>query len=169
MSTEVAKQNTAMVPSYIANKSMGTDNIAPEDIQIPRLALAQKMSPEVDASTSKHIEGLSEGELFNSLTHDVYGPGPMDFAVVRVERPRAMQFAPIVDGGGVRGRSLAGAVPGPPVLRPTSSSRRKLKAMRLRAKSTSKTLTRTMSPGFTIWRGSLTKLLAIAETCTSPS
>src|SRR6266436_5162935 len=42
-------------------------------------------------------------------------------------------------------------------------------AMRLRALSTSRTLTRTMSPGFTTSRGSLTKFFDIAETCTRPS
>jgi hypothetical protein len=41
--------------------------------------------------------------------------------------------------------------------------------MRLRATSTSSTLTLTMSPGFTTSRGSLTKVFDIAETCTSPS
>jgi hypothetical protein len=68
----------------------------------------------------------------------------------------------------VRGRSSArsAAVPARPELWPTSSSRRNVNAIRLRALSTPKTLTRTMSPGFTIERGSFTKVFAIAETCT---
>ena len=68
-------------------------------------------------------------------------------------------------GGGVRGRSSAraAAVPARPKLWPTSSSRRIVRAIRLRALSTSKTLTRTMSPAFTIERGSFTKVFAISE------
>lgn len=102
MSEVPAVRERASVPSYIAEERLGTDNIAQEDVQIPRLALAQKMSPEADASTSKHIEGLVEGMFFNSLTQEVIGEGPIDFAVVRVEKPRAMEFFPIAEGGGVK-------------------------------------------------------------------
>src|SRR5271166_414706 len=41
-------------------------------------------------------------------------------------------------------------------------------AMRLRGTSTSSTFTLTMSPGLATARGSLTKVLDMAETCTSP-
>ncbi len=54
-------------------------------------------------------------------------------------------------------------------LAPGSSSRRRVSEMRLRGASTSRTLTRTMSPGFTTSRGSLMKVFDIAEICTRPS
>ena len=57
----------------------------------------------------------------------------------------------------------------PPRSRPTSSSKRNVNPMRFRGLSTSKTFTRTMSPDFTIWRGSFTKVFAIAETWIKPS
>ncbi len=78
--------------------------------------------------------------------------------------------APPRDGLRSPGRplSLRGAVlPAP--LEPTSSSSRNVNEMRLRGLSTSRTLTRTMSPGFTTWRGSLMKVFDIAEMCTRPS
>ena len=50
-----------------------------------------------------------------------------------------------------------------------SSSSRRVSEIRLRASSTSNTLTRTTSPDFTTSRGSDTKVADIAETCTSPS
>lgn len=83
-------------PSFVdAADRSGTDHITNDDMAMPRLALAQKMSPQLDA-----IDGLQFGDLFNSLTEEIYEQ-PLDFIVLRADPPRAIEFRPIEDGGGV--------------------------------------------------------------------
>jgi hypothetical protein len=42
------------------------------ELQIPFLRLAQQMSPEINKKDAKYIEGLSTGDIFNTLTNQVY-------------------------------------------------------------------------------------------------
>lgn len=96
------KEETAITPvktnapEFVdSSDRSGTEGITQDDIQMPRLALAQKMSPQLDA-----IEGLQFGDLFNSLTEQIYEQ-PIDFVVLRADRPRAIEFKPLDEGGGV--------------------------------------------------------------------
>lgn len=88
-------------PSFIPTSQEGTEHMEQEDVQIPRLSIAQQMSPEVEDGHSKFIDGLKVGEIFNSLTQNVYGKGPLDFAIARASKPRWVEFAPREEGGGV--------------------------------------------------------------------
>lgn len=63
-----------------------------DDTAMPRLAVAQKTSPQLDPSKSdKYIDGLKLFQMFNSLTKHNYGNGPVKFQVIRTSK-RAMQF-----------------------------------------------------------------------------
>lgn len=98
-------QTTALEvrPAYLSNNDVrGTEDIGRDDIQMPRLGLAQKMSPEIDAENAKHIEGLKPGEMFNSLTQQIIGKGPILFTVVRRDPARYVEFIPREQGGGIR-------------------------------------------------------------------
>jgi len=88
-------------PSFIPSTQEGTEHMEQEDVQIPRLTIAQQMSPEVEDGHSKYIGDLKVGEIFNSLTQKIYGKGPLDFAIVRASKPRWVEFAPRDEGGGV--------------------------------------------------------------------
>lgn len=94
---------TAMAaPDFIEQGSAGTENISGDDLLLPRLALAQKMSPEVDEmQPEKFIDGLKAGMLFNNISKEVYGKGPLNFIVLRIDRPRGIQFKPMEEGGGI--------------------------------------------------------------------
>lgn len=72
-----------------------------EDLILPRLGLAQSNSPQVKKGNAKRIEGLAEGQLFNTLTGDIYGEGPLAFVVVKFLGKRAIEFASMDEGGGV--------------------------------------------------------------------
>jgi len=80
----------------------GTENIDQKDLLMPRLRIAQKMSHQVDQSDPKYISGLKVGDLFNDLTGDIYGTGPLHFTVIRVEPTRGVEFFPLDEGGGVK-------------------------------------------------------------------
>lgn len=79
----------------------GRETIGRDDIQMPRLALSQALSPQLTEGNEKLIPGLKVGELFNDLTGEIYGKGPLYFAIIRRDRARGVQFAPIEEGGGV--------------------------------------------------------------------
>lgn len=100
-----ADQNTALdtLPDFF-NEDAGEaarENLTKEDVQIPRIAIAQKMSPEVEEGHAKFIAELKLGELFNSLTGKIYGK-ELRFIPLRVEMPRFIEFYPRDIGGGVK-------------------------------------------------------------------
>lgn len=90
-------------PSYLKDDDIrGTEHITKEDVQFPRLAIAQGLSPQMLEENSRYIEGLKIGDLFNNLTNRNYGKGPVEFTVVRADPPRGVEFYPRLEGGGVR-------------------------------------------------------------------
>jgi hypothetical protein len=92
-------KNTALArPDFIPQSTAGTDHITKDDIQLPRLALAQGLTPQVQADK----EGFKTGVLFNSVTEELLGTGPIDFYIVRADRPRFIEFFPRASGGGVK-------------------------------------------------------------------
>jgi len=98
--TALAKQD---VPEYLQNAgNEGKENITKDDMLLPRLALAQKMSFEIDPEHAKFINGLELGQLFNSVTQEIYGAGPLEFIVLRADAPRHVEFYPRESGGGVK-------------------------------------------------------------------
>jgi len=91
---EVPSKATGMAarPSFVQQSIEGTEKITKDDIQMPRLALCQAMSPELVEGGPRFIEGLKTGMFFNSLTGQIYGKGPLKFAVVRCDPPRHVEF-----------------------------------------------------------------------------
>jgi hypothetical protein len=73
------------------NDNRGKEHITPDDVTLPRLAIAQKTSPQLEPDKPEYIEGLKLFQLFNTATGDIYGAGPVEFVVVRLDK-RAMQF-----------------------------------------------------------------------------
>ncbi len=79
---------------------LGTEGIG--DMLIPRIGLAQKMSPEIDKTDqNKYIEGLDFTDLFHSTEKRKLGKGPLRFVILKVYDPRYKQFKPIEEGGGI--------------------------------------------------------------------
>lgn len=67
---------------------LGMENVRPEHLQIPRLQIAQPLSPQMIRSKPEYIEGLMVGQFFNSVTHEVYGEAvsviPVRYSVSRI-------------------------------------------------------------------------------------
>lgn len=80
-----------------ATDKTGTEDITANDIQLPRLAIAQGLSPQMIPGDSRHIPGLQMFELFNDLTGTRYGQGPLYFIPLRRE-VRYIEFEPRVKG-----------------------------------------------------------------------
>ncbi len=102
-------QNTAMeLPERLKGKTgaAGREGITSEDIQMPRLAIAQGLSPQIQEGDPLFIEGLKFGQLFNSLTGYNYGEGPIEFSIIKKSK-RGVEFVPRAEGGGVKDRDVA--------------------------------------------------------------
>jgi hypothetical protein len=104
--TELAKTEPAgsMMerPAFLSKDDhRGSEHIAQEDLQLPRIAIAQGLSPELIEGNAKYIDGLKMGHMFNNLTGELYNKGPIEFVVVRADPPRWVEFIPRDEGGGV--------------------------------------------------------------------
>ncbi|KKM78483.1 hypothetical protein LCGC14_1359440, partial [marine sediment metagenome] len=80
-------------PDFIEVGTAGTEDITADDLKLPRLAIAQGLSPQMLPDDSAHIEGLKLFELFNDLTDEIYGKGPLTFIVGRRQVKR-IEFDP---------------------------------------------------------------------------
>jgi len=99
-----AESGALAVPDYInAQDTAGKENIGQEDISLPRLGLAQALSPEVQKNEANYIEGCGAGDLFNTLTRENYGE-TVPVVVVRAEVPRWVEFYPrdSKEGSGIK-------------------------------------------------------------------
>lgn len=93
------KGNLAVVPKHLQQYVGAEDaekNVGTEDLLIPRLSVAQAgMSPQLKKQNELFIPGLEEGQLFNTVTNEIYGDSaiviPLFFS------KNYMEFA----GGGV--------------------------------------------------------------------
>lgn len=50
----------------------GNENVSSDDMTIPRLDVIQQLSPQLDPTSPKYIEGAKLGLMFNSLSGDLY-------------------------------------------------------------------------------------------------
>jgi len=98
----MARRPTFLKP----DDTRGTDHIQRDDIQMPRIGIAQGLSPEVQEEDVKFIPNLKFAEMFNNLTSQIYGKGPIEFTIIKADRPRGVEFIPLKEGGGIRDFSV---------------------------------------------------------------
>lgn len=80
--TDVTTANTKSILSFVAGDQLpahlqagtgaGNENVSSQDMTIPRLDIIQQLSPQLDPSNAKFIEGAKLGHVFNSLSGDLY-------------------------------------------------------------------------------------------------
>lgn len=65
----------ADLPSYLqgVDDNLGKENLTANDLELPRLAIAQALSKVCNPRDPAHIEGIKQGDIYNTLTHEVYG------------------------------------------------------------------------------------------------
>lgn len=98
-----ATQPAGSVPDYIRKDgpARGAENVTVRDIMLPRLQLAQSMSPAMKDSDPMYIPGIREGDIYNTLTRENYGKEVM--AVPVYFRPQYVCWRTRLTGGGFRG------------------------------------------------------------------
>ncbi len=72
--TELADPRQANLPDYIRKgEARGSENVGITDLVIPRIEIAQALSPVLKKSDPNFIEGAQQGDLYNSVTFENYG------------------------------------------------------------------------------------------------
>jgi hypothetical protein len=101
MADELVKAPPAELdrPSWLTpGDTRGTEHITKDDLQLPRIMLAQGLTPQVAESK----EGFAVGVMYNNLTEEILGRGPLSFTILRADPPRYWEFFPRDSGGGVK-------------------------------------------------------------------
>ena len=71
---ETKKPAALAVPAFMQGSTgAGTEQIGREDMTLPRLAIAQSNSPAAKKSSPERIQGLEEGQLYNTLSREIVG------------------------------------------------------------------------------------------------
>lgn len=103
------KQTGALaIPSHLqdVHSHEGFGNMSKDDMILPRLGICQSLSPQRKKSDPKHIEGLEEGDLFNTITGENFKTSvdviPMLFSKTRI------YFRSLAEGGGILCQSTNG-------------------------------------------------------------
>lgn len=74
-SKQVATKEENM-PAFLKKQNgpaRGSEDVGAEDLVIPRLELAQALSPAQKKKDDAYIEGCEEGDLYNNVTRELYG------------------------------------------------------------------------------------------------
>jgi hypothetical protein len=106
--SQSAVANKEEIPEWLQDVKgqAGLEAMDQGDLVLPRLAIAQTLSPALNKSKPKYIEGLEVGMLYNTVTRRIYGPNvrvvPILFSKMRIK------FKPISEGGGIVCQSLNG-------------------------------------------------------------
>jgi len=99
---EVAATADAMPATYDSAEweGLGSENAtSADDFAIPFIQIAQALSPQLDRSDAKYIEGLEKNQLFNTVTGEVFGDGCIVIPV-KYER-KYLEFVLREQGGGL--------------------------------------------------------------------
>lgn len=112
MTTDLEKKSASLVsmddfltterPAGADEGTLGNEGIGREDITMPRIGIAQMMSPEINPTHDRYIDGLKFNELFHTGLKKSLGVGPVYFAILKRLDPRWIEFNPIDEGGGVK-------------------------------------------------------------------
>ena len=98
--TALAPRPGSTLTRPAAGAPAGLENVERGDMTLPRLGLCQSLSPQRKKNDPKYIPKLEEGQLFNTITQNIYGGRvlvvPLFFYKTRI------LFNPLNQGGGIR-------------------------------------------------------------------
>jgi len=97
------------LPAYLTKSSgpaRGMEEADQKDLTLPRMAICQSMTPQRKKTNPLFIQGLEEGQLFNTLTGKVYGT---EVALIPIFMYKSrIKFTDFEDGGGIECQAING-------------------------------------------------------------
>tara|TARA_R110002020_G_scaffold201423_1_gene404062 strand:+ start:2404 stop:3231 length:828 start_codon:yes stop_codon:yes gene_type:complete len=98
---DVAKKKKSELSTKVIDftnyANAGFENVDAQEMAIPFLKIASSQTPEVKKSNSKFVEGLDQGDIFNSVTKDFYKAVHVVPCAFRV---RGVEWSPLGEGTG---------------------------------------------------------------------
>lgn len=98
--TQPRKDLSTNVIDFAADSHMGMEGMTQQDYAIPRLAILQDLSPQVQKRDERHIEGAEPGDICDTVANVLYD-GDEGIIVIPVSYRRAFtEWVPRTKGGG---------------------------------------------------------------------
>jgi hypothetical protein len=98
---------TSEAPDYLAEyaseQAEGFEEVRPSDVKVPRIAVAQAMTPQLNEDDAKFISTLKRGHFFNTATGEDYGETILFVPLLKFGN--RILFEDIDKGGGLLCRS----------------------------------------------------------------
>lgn len=107
VSTEVANTGGEVMvlgerPDWIdENSARGSEDVTVNDIILPRIDILQALSPQIKRTNPNYIEGAEQGQIFNTISGEIYGSELLFVPVVFKREFIVWQDRDL--GGGFRG------------------------------------------------------------------
>lgn len=100
MKNDLVKTTTTLaVNDYGDDAGAGFENTSADDMSLPYLSVIQGISPEVDPNSPKYIASAKQGDLFNTVTKEIYPKEGVIFQPC-VSRHVYVEWRPRQQGGG---------------------------------------------------------------------
>jgi hypothetical protein len=103
-------QLPAVAIDMAADAGMGNENIDRDSLATPFLAIAQKMSPQVDKDDDRYVKGLEIGDLFLTSNNTIFKDEEGVQIVFCGFQRKFLRWAPRDQGGGFKGEVAVDAV-----------------------------------------------------------
>lgn len=102
-----AQLPAAMLDTFLEDAGAGTENFTQDDLQIPFLRVLQPVSPELKKKNEKYIEGAEQGDVFNTVTRQIWKAEDGVRIIMCGYVKKYLEFTPYEDGGGFHGELSA--------------------------------------------------------------
>ena len=120
MATAVATKKNAELSTDIMDDIFDTAGegaaYAADEMEIPFVRILQALSPQLNKKKPEYIEGASSGDLFNTVTGQVWDGEEGVVVIPCYQVTKYLEFTPREEGGGYRGE----IAPDDPILQKTS-------------------------------------------------
>jgi len=105
MTTQVVEKKKAGLPANLISEmatdsGLGLSNVTADDMQIPFLRILQALSPQLVKTNSDYIKGAEQGDIFNTVTHQVWKADEGIVVVPCYFEQKLLEFVPRSQGGG---------------------------------------------------------------------
>lgn len=99
---EASDKNLPMAFDMENDAGAGFENVDKDTFVVPRIAVLQSNSPQVDDEKPEYIDGARAGMLFNTATSEVYDGKAGLKAIICSYTRKFIEWADRVDGGGIQ-------------------------------------------------------------------
>ena len=104
MSNDLAKRNAELAKvDFGDHAGAGMENVGANDILIPFLGVIQALSPQIEKGHAKLIDGAEIGDLYNTVTNELFGDGKMIHFVACCKETKFVEWIKRSEGGGLVG------------------------------------------------------------------